>query len=136
MTTEPTLACGVSATYRCKCRTSLGAWFVSASSPDHRGATFAGFRRSISFWSTRNLTRSRVTRWHVRDHSCLVIWVARSQSLRHDASHWAPRDRISSSSDFGTLATAAFAGGTVEEVVLSVGAATEVVLSGCAADWA
>ena len=82
------------------------------------------------------LTRSRVTRWHVRAHSCLVMWVARSQSLRHDASHWAPRDRISSSSDFGTLATAAFADGTVEEVVLSVGAATEVVLSGCAADWA
>ena len=117
-------------------------WSGSASSSDHRGATFAG-RRSrpgvafcCSTWSTRNLTRSRVTRWHVRAHSCLVMWVSRSQSFRHDASHSAPRARTSSSADFGTLATAAFAGGTVEEVVLSVGAATEVVLSGCAADWA
>jgi hypothetical protein len=136
---------------------------TSASSPDHRGATFAGFRRprpgvTVSFCSIRNLTRSRVTRWHVRAHSCLVMWVARSQSLRHDASHSAPRARTSSSADFGGLvgaaaafpsaadggglvgAIAAFAsladfgglvgafaafagGGTVDRVVLSVGAA-------------
>ena len=148
------------------CRTGgpSAPWSASASipSPDHRGATFAGRRRSrpgvtVSFCSIRNSTRSRVTRWHVRAHSCLVMWVARSQSFRHDASHSAPRARTTSSAGFGGLVgvAAAFAsladggglvgavafaslavfgglvgavapfagGGSVDGVVLSVGAA-------------
>ena len=97
------------------CRTGgpSAPWSASASSSDHRGATFAGFRLrpgvTVSFCSIRNLTRSRVTRRHVRAHSSLVMWVSRSQSFRHDVSHSAPRARTSSSADFGGLVGAAAA---------------------------